>query len=357
MKEKNYGVEFGRILSMLMIMGLHVLGQGGILGELGYNSLKGQAVVYLEYLCVVSVNIFALISGFVAVNSQFKLRRLIGLWLQMMFFSVGMMLIIGPLYHISFNQVIESFFPTIHHGYWYFNAYLILYIFTPILNKGIKALRKKELFQLLVIAFFVLSIVSSFAVRDAMYVEGGYSPIWLIYMYVVGAYIKIHGIPNLIRKRKLMLFCYFLFGILTLVAHDLRNLYLVYFDGFEGQDWWVRRYSFPTIFIMSVALFLYLISMKFPKRMHKMIGFFSTSALAAYLFQTHPLFYNIVLPGMFTKIAEQTSLLLLGNVVLLSVFFFVAGVLLDKLRLWLVQQLKLDRMMDSMYAYIERKFI
>ena len=46
--EKNYGIEWLRILSMYMVAVLHTLGQGGILGSFKQGDLSFSIAWFLE---------------------------------------------------------------------------------------------------------------------------------------------------------------------------------------------------------------------------------------------------------------------------------------------------------------------
>lgn len=81
MDKRNYGIDFLRILSMLMVVFLHVLLQGGILGAAKPNSINYWTAWFLEIACYCAVNCFALTSGYVMCRSRPKFSRLGGLWL------------------------------------------------------------------------------------------------------------------------------------------------------------------------------------------------------------------------------------------------------------------------------------
>ena len=65
-RSRNLGVDLLRSLSMLMVVVLHVLGQGGILAALEAAPARGGSFALcwlLELACSCAVDCFGLISG------------------------------------------------------------------------------------------------------------------------------------------------------------------------------------------------------------------------------------------------------------------------------------------------------
>ena len=69
MKTRNYGIDFLRMISMIMIVMLHTLGHGGILRSVSFLSVHYQIAWLLEVIAFGAVNTYAMISGFVSVDS------------------------------------------------------------------------------------------------------------------------------------------------------------------------------------------------------------------------------------------------------------------------------------------------
>ena len=71
-KERNYGIDLRRIVSMFMVVLVHILGQGGVRGNLNLLIAKGIVVEFLYVISLTCVNIYALISGYVWVKAKHK---------------------------------------------------------------------------------------------------------------------------------------------------------------------------------------------------------------------------------------------------------------------------------------------
>ena len=69
-KEKNMGIELLRIISMFMVIFLHILNFG--INYQGLESFSANWYIswFLEGFCYCAVNIYAMISGYVMLNSS-----------------------------------------------------------------------------------------------------------------------------------------------------------------------------------------------------------------------------------------------------------------------------------------------
>ena len=142
MKDRNYGIDLLRIVTMFMIVNLHVFWYGGILRSenLYFLSAKYNIVWILEIICYVAVNCYALISGFVGIESRYKYSNIVLLWLRVVFYSISLYLIgcIFGIVDFNFNTLITFCFPVVNSKYWYFTAYFCLFFFMPILNSALE---------------------------------------------------------------------------------------------------------------------------------------------------------------------------------------------------------------------------
>ena len=88
-KTRMMNLELLRCIAMMMVVALHFLGKGGLLGDLSQKNLGVTEMVAwaLESVCIVAVNVYMLISGYFLCQSGFKLSRLFQLLMQIWFYS------------------------------------------------------------------------------------------------------------------------------------------------------------------------------------------------------------------------------------------------------------------------------
>jgi surface polysaccharide O-acyltransferase-like enzyme len=85
-----------------MICILHILLQGGILNNATIFSTNYEIAWLLELMCISAVNCYALISGYIMYNIKVKYKRIVNLWFQVIFYSVGITFIYAVFNRIGF---------------------------------------------------------------------------------------------------------------------------------------------------------------------------------------------------------------------------------------------------------------
>ena len=86
-KTRNSNIELLRIIAMVMILGLHVnfLAIGGpSTQDITSSPFQSFIRLFAEYICIVGVNIFVLISGWFGIN--YKPKGIVQFLFQSMFF-------------------------------------------------------------------------------------------------------------------------------------------------------------------------------------------------------------------------------------------------------------------------------
>lgn len=133
--ERDYNIELLRIVSMFLIVIVHCA-----ITTDSFSSCK--TYIGLAQLAFASaVNTFIFISGYYGI--KFKLRTLFSLLLQGVFLAVILYLVSCFILNkssFSWIQLIQYFFPVSSHIWWFFSAYFMLFILSPIINKGFDSL-------------------------------------------------------------------------------------------------------------------------------------------------------------------------------------------------------------------------
>ena len=80
-QERNWGIDMFRIVSMLLVVTLHVMGQGGVLSY--SKGINNNFAWLFEVGAYCAVNCYALISGYVGVKSKFKYSNIMySMWIK-----------------------------------------------------------------------------------------------------------------------------------------------------------------------------------------------------------------------------------------------------------------------------------
>lgn len=69
-----------------------------------------------------------MISGYVMVKSKNKIARLLGLWMEVFFYSVISVVIMSVITpeNVGIIDIVKSFLPVCSQRFWYFTAYFLM---------------------------------------------------------------------------------------------------------------------------------------------------------------------------------------------------------------------------------------
>lgn len=277
-KVRNSSFELLRILCMIMIVILHTLGHGGALNNLDINSGNFFIANLLESLSIVAVNCYILISGFFGINSEFKLKKVVTLYIQVMFYSIFISLIFwgNNIEKLDLNGIVSTAFPITMQTWWFMSVFLVLYLFTPYVNKLLKSISKKDFHNLLFILILVFIIWPSLPKFRPIDNQGGYSLYSFLLLYIVGAYISLYHKEKSLNKYTLISI-YILSSILLCVFN-------VTISRIVGYNWGWYSYNFILIFISSLSLFLFFKEINIKNTVINKVG---SLTLGIYLIHDH----------------------------------------------------------------------
>ncbi len=352
-KDRNWGIDLLRIVSMLMIAVLHTMGHGGVLAAAKGNANMLQAAWMLEIAAYGGVNCYALISGYVGVHSKFKLTNILKLWLQVMFFSVGTTILIAYLQPgtITGVDIFRAFFPVTSpvKPYWYFSAYFGMFFLIPVMNAAIHQIPKKLMRLLLIFIFFFYTVVPTlfsgglvgWTVSDVFTLNRGYSTLWLSILYLLGGYIsKYKSFQAFPRWGYFLVWC--LTGALT---------FGIYFFGNAGGVW--VNYTSPTILLMSIALLLLFSGLKL-KWCAPVIKFIAPLSFGVYLLHDNPRMRWFFITNKFEKYASWHPIQMIGAVLLTALCIYLIGSAVEFVRQMLFKLLRIDKSIGALENILQR---
>ena len=346
-KERNYGIDLLRLVSMLMVVSLHILEfyVGGVMKGAESLTFKGEFLWTLEILCLGAVNIYALISGFVGYKSRHKASNIIYLCLQLIFFTLiisgtDLILSIRQGSELSAKDVFLSFFPSIK-GYWYFSAYFCLFFFMPILDKIIESASRKSLKIAAVLCFCVFCCFTQIF-TEVSGLEGGYTVLWLVLLYLLGAYISRYD-P---LKNWSAWACFLGYAVcvaltvISRVAIGYGTLYLL------DEIKWINllvSYTSPTVTVGAVFVLCGFSKLRIGKIPAKIIAFLSPMAFGVYLIHCHPIIFSYFI-GAFEWINQYPIWQIPLTVLAISLFIFSSCLFIDGIRLALFKLCRIKRL-------------
>lgn len=321
-KTRYIGIECCRIIAMLMICNLHVLGMGGVL-----DKVENQKDIYyflaniLETFSYSAVNIFILISGYVGLYSQFSYKKMSKFWLQIIFYTISITLAFAVFSKLSVTPT-EWFYaltPISNGQYWYMSCYFGLMLIAPLLNQAILTMKKELLLPIIAGGFIYFSIIPTIFKQDSLGIWRGYSVLWMILLYIVGAIIRKFKYESYFQSWKVI------FGILLLTSLTF-VLYL-----FNYEHW--RSYSSPTVTLQGILIFLLCLSIKnIPPSLEKIVLLLSPLTLGVYLFHVHPLIFRRIIPTIHTLVEEQEFSMFVIIILVMTLVLFFSGAIIEYFR-------------------------
>lgn len=356
MKKRNTGINLFKLFSMFMIALLHVLGMGGITGAAAGTS-SYYPVYLMQNAAFCAVNCYALVSGYLMLGKKIKPSRITELWFEVFFYSVGISAIMMIVYRDLFSarNIVYAVTPIISNQYWYMTSYFMMYLFVPMMNKFADAANKK-VFTATIVVILVLTTRSLMIKQDGFRLNDGYSPIWLMIMYLVGAYMKKFNVGAKMKKWLALLLyvisslCSF---ILCVFSKKLLKIML-------GNDISYLSYTSPFVVLSAIFLFIFFSKLKFGKRTGKLINYITPAALGVYLIHTHPLVFNKLMKDIAMPLVNHGTAAMIFGSVAMALAVFIICIVIDLLRIQLFRLIRINALckkLDEVFNSKKRKTI
>lgn len=337
MSKRLSNFEVLRILAMFMVLVLHYLAKGGLLTPVDAPFTAASYVAYfIECLAIVAVNVYVLITGYFMCESHMKVRRLMQILCQVMWYVLLIPVVLALLGQVdiaAFNTYdwLKLLFPVHMKHYWFVTSYVLLMLFVPFLNMAIRHMSKMQ--HLTATALLVLYQMFPKSILPVVFTDddAGYGPIWLICLYLIAAYIRKYGIPFFSSLKK-SLFCYFAgAGCIFLSLLVVRQVYFA-IDAFEERIDFGLHYNHIICLFTSVALFYAFAHWK--PRENRLTRF--AVRVASYTFGVYLLHEHMLVGYNWTKwlqVAPTDSVLLMVITLIWKCGLVLAvGIFLDWLR-------------------------
>ena len=328
-KQMNYlsresNIELLRIVSMILVLIVHASFKA-----LGSPSkeflLSNPSSTFLrcltESISIVCVNSFVLISGWFGIRPQ--ISRLLELLFQVAFFGL-LVQYYFLIFEIPLPGRVGSYWNTLLFSgeLWFVRAYIILWIFSPLLNAFVENSDKSQLKAFLVLFYVVQTLIA----HKVEYFSQGYSPLSFMGLYLLSRYLRKY--PS--KMTSYSLFSYLLIYIFSVILITMVAIFAIYTQILKMDT--IYAYSSPLVIVSSLAFFLFFSKLSFTSRV---VNWVSLSAFSIYLIHCNPLVFK---PIYLTRIRDWYSLDLwtfLYHVVLLFFLIAIVSIAFDKIRIFL----------------------
>ncbi|MBO4416446.1 MAG: acyltransferase [Lachnospiraceae bacterium] len=346
-ESREHGLDLLRIICMLLIISFHF-------SDHGYTKINYSQPMSFSYILLAISRIwgdignccFILISGYFLYTKQFSIKKVFRLWFEVFIYSVfsGCLCFLLGIEEPTFFNVTSMLTPFITKQYWYFSTYIIIYILFPFLNRVINSVSRNQHKYLIFICFVLFSFLPYIG-TDWLNSPSKISI--FITLYFCGAYIRKYNISLSLKKSVIIFIGLILLEILSI----LRMKTLDPFSSPVLLFYHVTEITKPLPIFSAIAMFLIFKQLK--PRSNKLISFLSRSVFGIYLFhigRLNVLFFSIIFCNRYTY---ETPWLL--PQMLLAVFsIFIAGILIDNIRIYIIER-PVMKLMDKFLKKINNR--
>jgi hypothetical protein len=351
--DRNCKIDFLRALSMLLIVVQHYVVWGvkksphevfqvdGIYSLLDYTTMEA-----LYLLSCVGVNCFIMITGYFLIDrTTYRWKPLIKLWVTTFFYSVGLYLLVSLCGGEAFSSgtLLKCCFPIWSEQYWFITKYFGLMLLAPFISSLASRLDGKSYLVLLAILFCM-----GFMLPYGRIYAGGQSLFWMIFVFLVGGYIRLFELPKVIVNHTKIMF-WALLIVYTLVVLGLEIMKSPQF----------KLHSFASdspIFFLSLALFIW--ASKKPSTgdvgLYKICSRIAPYVLAVYLvhMNTHlyPYVWELFIP-------QRYGIPVALHALLSCSIIFVVCIGIDYIRGVLFKILRVDHLFEMIASKIKYSIV
>lgn len=342
--DRRSNFELLRIFSMILIVAGHVIVHvysltsiysGSTLSEL-WDATTVYSLLSINCITVIGVNLFVLITGYFGLTIKWK--TILNLWF-ICFFYVVLDLISCRCFglRVGGGHILSCLLISHPSGLWFIKAYLMLVLLSPLINYVINRIGPKRLSAVVLLLVVINCFFGWLLYNDVN--NNGYNTNQLIFIYVIGAWIRQHNLSDLISAKKLLAL-YFICLMLLI------GLVLTVFSKFSpAATWHFYNYNSPLVIIMAIAVFLLFSKLSFSS---PLVNRLAKSMIAVYMVQESVFGYSIYDRLQNYLLSPSSSVLAVPLYIFLV---FAVALILDIVRLWLS-----GKILPTLSNFLDKKF-
>lgn len=362
-EERKSNFELLRIISMFMIITWHIIVHGKFLQSV-YNPKLFFLVELLEYILIIHVNLFILISGYFSCKSKFKLKKVFKLIFESMFYFLMISIIFSKLNLIKLStaQWIRTTFVDSYHYYWFLSNYIMLYVLSPFLNKLINNINQKEYKKMLIALLILFSFIPYLTDnKGSGFFNDGYSLYNFVLLYLIGAYFRIYPLKESYYFKKIsikkyriilliiscfsMLFNYLMFKTSSNLM-NISNSFKEIFENFVNE---ALNYENPFVILQAISFFLFFESLNI--KSSKVINMIASTTLGIYIIHDNKYIEPIIYKLLKINNGPIYSTSYIFYIFLSAIIIFATCMIIDFIRQFLIYVIK----KTALYKWLKSK--
>lgn len=344
--QRNSSMELLRIIAMIMIVLHHLTVHGWFYFDAVSMWIPEIWLNTIAIWWTIWNNIFVFISWYFLIKSNLNwkkyISKLLKLLLQVIFYSIMSYIIciwiITWFSNMTFQDIIDLIIP--FNEYRFFDAYILLYLLVPFLNKGLLQLTPKR-YRTLIVVLVLMNII----MLNFLYFEWS-NLFWFITMYVISSYIRLYWLRIPIKS----CFIYSIFSCFIAVSIVLLNRLSM--TGYDGSIT-LYQYKNYNVFLVIASFLLFLAFTKVKVKNNKKINMLASATFGVYLIHENHLVASFLWTHVFNVTLYQSSLLIIPYSILTALFVYLMCSIIDIIRQRTIEQ-PILKLIDKCYAPLNK---
>lgn len=338
-KERQSNFEILRIISILLIISFHITIKSNYI--INTLNLKNYLIKTFMFYGELGVNLFILISGYFQIKSKFKKEKVIKIIIEILFYNTFQVI----LAYYLINEPIKII-NLIYSPYWFIRSYLIIYLLSPIINEILLKLNKKIYKQLLLTSILIWSIyptIIGLVKLDTESIDIYNRTIWLILMYILGAYINIYNVKKLDNKKTNILIIIITYLILLIsipIFYKLKQS-IPYYNQIEIAFFWTPN----NILMLTLSLSIFMLFKNITIKNNKIINKIASTTLGIYMIHDGFL-ARYINNNLINTTKYFNSRYAIIYILIITIIIFIIGVIIELIR-QLIEKYTIDKILKQ----------
>ena len=271
-------------------------------------------------------NIFVMLSGYFLINSKgLNFRRMLNLWLRMLFYAVIIYFLFVTFGDKAFSvkSMLKTFRPVTRSPWWFPATYFVMYLIHPYVNMLLHSFSQEDYKKFLLTIGLYWSIIPM--VTDAQFEASNL--IVFVCLYSLAGYIRLWGQD--LGSKKYILYGAMFVGLtfLTVVVLDVIGLKYQYFAKRSGYFHGMLR---PFNVLAALCLLLGFKSLHLPYS--KAINTFAFATFGVYMLHDHDFTRKFLWLSVFRNASYQDSMYLIPYSLAVIVIVYLVCTMIELLR-------------------------
>ena len=268
----------------------------------------------------VGVNCFVLISGYYLIEAGFKTRSAIRIVKKSLLYSWMCLLLSIVLLNKqnSALSIAKGLFPITGSEYWFITAYIALYVTSPFIARGAKALGALQWRRLLIVLFIMLSCITLLPISKT--IVSDYT--WFVFLFLLSGYFRIFGFDRMKDKLKHLTMLSLGFQLSTSIAFVLLSHGFAQLEMLDEHSFYFKAMNMLPEFILSLGLFAFFLQKR--ETHNALTNVVAGHVLAAYLITDNPLIRSELWAVFSSLYGNPIALLIAGVLISCMIVLFAA---------------------------------